>query len=137
MKIPLPDNIDAQQNLGHTLIIKRSDGIIELRCSNMVTYTPDMVKENHEWIEKFADGKKALVLTITGHYTLASPEARRFTANGPHKNFVAAEAFLIRVFAQRVIATLFMRVNRPIVPAKVFSIRKKDQAEKWLRQQKT
>ena len=137
MKIPLPENIIEQQDLGHSLILKRNDGVIELRCDHMVTYTRENVMENHLWIEKFADGKKALVLTITGIYTFVEPDARKYTATGPHKNFVAAEAFVLRSFMQRVAGTLYLRINRPIVPAKLFSIKNISKAELWLLKHKT
>jgi len=133
VKIPLPGYIADQKNLGHSLIMKRLDGIIELRCADVVAYTPEKIKENHEWIKKFADGKKALVLTIAGEYTYVEPEARRYTSQGHHRHFVAAEAFLIRSLPQRVIGMLFLKINRPIVPARLFSIHHKEKAEEWLR----
>ena len=135
MKVPLPKNIESQQDLGHTLIIKRTDGIIEVHCAHLVNYTVKQVKENHVWIEKFAEGKKALVLTVAGISTHVKPAARNYVGKGPHKHFVAAEAFLFNSFAQRILANLYIAVNKPKVPANFFSFKEKKEAEKWLREQ--
>src|ERR1700690_465641 len=136
MKIPLPSTIEKQEDLDHSLIIKRTDGVIEVRCGDLAIYSIEKVKENHTCIEKFAEGKKVLVLTIAGIYTHVLPEARAYTAKGPHKNYIAAEAFLITSFPQWVLGNFFLRVNRPIVPAKVFLIKDKEKAEKWLKKYK-
>lgn len=133
MKIPLPENIEMKQDLDHSLIIKRTDGIIELRCADVVVYTSDKIKQNHDCLERFAGGKKALVLTIAGIYTHVMPEARAYTARGHHRHFVAAEAFLVTSFPQWVLALVYTAINRPIVPANFFLLRHKDNAEKWLR----
>lgn len=132
MKIPLPTNIAQQQDLDHSLIIQRTDGLVELRCADVVIYSAAKVKENHECLKRFAAGKKIVVLTIAGYYTHVLPEARKYTAKGPHRDFIAAEAFLITSFPQWILAFVFLKINRPIVPANVFRFKHKDKAEKWL-----
>ena len=131
-KIPLPTNIEKQEDLDHSLVIKRTDGIIEVRCGDLAIYSSEKVAENHACIKKFAEGKKALVLTIAGIYTHVMPEARAYTSKGPHKDFIAAEAFLVTSFAQWVLAGFFIKINRPIVPANFFRMKDKEKAEAWL-----
>ena len=120
-------------DLDHSLIIKRTDGLIEVRCGDIAIYSSDKVRENHECIKKFAEGKKVVVLTIAGIYTHVMPEARKYTSKGPHKDFIAAEAFLITSLAQWILAGFFVKVNRPIVPANFFRMKDKEKAEIWLR----
>ncbi len=133
MKIPFPDNIEIKEDLDHSVVIRRTDGIIELRCSDIVIYTSIKIKENHDCIRRLAGGKKALVLTVAGDFTHVLPEARAYTAKGHHRDFVAAEAFLINSFMQWILAFLFLKINRPIVPAQAFRIGNKAKAERWLK----
>jgi hypothetical protein len=131
-KIPLPKNIEKQEDLDHSLIIKRTDGVIEVHCGDLAIYSSEKVKENHACIKKFGEGKKALVLTIAGVYTHVMPEARKYTSQGPHKDIIAAEAFLVTSFAQWILAGFFVKINRPIVPANFFRMKDKAKAEAWL-----
>jgi hypothetical protein len=133
MKFPFPEHIVAQQDLGHTIILQRGDGVVEVRCGDVTIYSAEKVEQNQECIRRFAAGKKVKVLTIAGYYTHVLPEARRYTAKGNHKDFVAAEAFLISSFAQRIIGYLYMKINRPVVPAHLFLFREKEKAENWLK----
>ena len=137
MKVPLPANIEKQTDLDHSLLIKRTDGIIELRCGDAVNYTTKMVMENHAVLKEFAGSQKALVLTFAGQYTLVSANARSYTAKGPHKDYVAAEAFLINSLPQKLLGNFFLKVNKPVVPANVFLIADQAKAEQWLRKHKT
>jgi hypothetical protein len=133
MKFPFPENIEAQEDLHHTIILKRSDGMVEVRCGDVTIYTAEKVKENHACLKRFAKGKKIIALTIAGYYTHVLPEARKYTAKGHHREFIAAEAFLIASFPQWIIGYIFLKINRPIVPANIFLLKHKDKAEKWLR----
>lgn len=135
MVYPLPENIIEKTQLPHTLHIKRSDGIVEIRCMENVQYDVQEVMENHEVLKNFAATGKVLVLNITTKYNLISNEAREYISKGPHKDFIAAEAFLIHSLAQRLLARFYFAVFKPIVPAKYFAFHEKEEAEKWLRLQ--
>lgn len=129
---PLPENIIDQIKLDHSLIFKRKDGIIEIRCGEDITYDVNEIKENHEAIQKLADGKKVKVLSISAKYTMITNEARQYIAKGPHKDFICAEALLIYSLAQRMLVQFYIRLFKPVVPGKYFGINDKDAAEKWL-----
>ncbi len=132
MNSPEPDKED-QYNLGHSVITRRPDGIVEIRCADNFIYEKQHIMQNHSCLRKIAGNGKILVLSITGPYTLISSEARSYTAQGHHKDFIAAEAFLISSMAQRIIANFYLKVSRPVVPANVFQHKDKEKAEEWLR----
>lgn len=129
------NKVDAQQiDCGHTLVIKRTDGIVVLYCSDHA-YDVEDIKQNHLAIKKLMGAQKAHVLTFASKYSSATNEARAYTSNGPHKDFIAAEAFVIHSLAQRLLASFYIKVSKPIVPAGYFTDSLK--AEKWLQNFKT
>lgn len=133
MNYPLPDNIVDKVELPHSLHIKRADGIVEVRCVENIYYDVKEVKENHEVLKQFAGNGKVPVLNITTKYNLISNAAGEFLSRGPHKDFIAAEAFLIHSLAQRLLARFYFSVFKPIVPAGYFAFAERDQAENRLR----
>lgn len=128
----LPENIEIEIILEHSHILKRSDGIVEIRCADDFTYELSHILENHDCIKKFAITEKVLVLNFAGHYTSVSNEARNYVARGEHKSFIAAEAFLIHGLPQRLLANFFISINKPVVSAAFFNYKDKSLAEKWL-----
>lgn len=132
MIYPLPENIELKVELDHSLILKRSDGIVEIRCSDDFIYDIKHIKENHHYLKQFASTEKVLVLSFAENYTSITNEARNYTAKGHHKSFIAAEAFLIHSLPQRLLANFYIKISQPIVPAAYFLYQYKDLAEKWL-----
>lgn len=128
----LPENIIDKIQLSHSLLMKRADGIIEIRCGEDITYDVKEIEENHEAIKKLAQGKKVRVISIAAKYTMITTEARQYVAKGYHKDFICAEALLIHSLAQRMLVQFYLRLFKPIVPGKFFAINDKDAAEKWL-----
>lgn len=132
MIYPLPENVDVEFKLEHSLILKRSDGIVEIRCADDFTYDLAHIIENHSYLKQLASTEKVLVLNFVEKFTSVTDEARNYVSEGPHKDFIAAEAFLIHSLPQRLLANFFMRISKPIVPAAFFAYHDKASAEKWL-----
>ncbi len=118
-------------DLGHSIIFRRTDGIIEIDCSDNFEYEVKHIKENYVQLKKFSDSKKILVLSCAKPFTTTTKEVRDFIASAPHRNFVKAEAFVIHTLGQSIMGNFFLKVNKPIVPAKFF--KNKTEAEKWLK----
>lgn len=137
MIYPLPENIEVEVVLEHSHLLKRTDGIVEIRCANDFTYDVEDVKENHSFLKEFAVTEKVLVLSFAEDFTSITNEARNYIAKGYHKDFIAAEAFLIHSLPQRLLANFFVKLNNPTVPAAYFAYSYKDLAEKWLREHET
>lgn len=136
MVYPLPENIEIEIKLEHSHLLKRSDGIVEIRCADDFTYDIKHIRENHHYLKRFAITEKVLVLSFTENFTSISSEARSYIALGLHKDYVAAEAVLIHSLPQRLLANFFMKLNSPIVPAAYFAYSLKKVAENWLLQHK-
>ncbi len=118
-------------NTGHTNIKLLESGIILLEGIADYTYEVKDVIQNHEAIKQLSQGKKSLVLTISGLHSTATREAINYVSKGHHASFVRAEAFVIHSLSQRLLARFYLRFNKPVVPANYFTDRIK--AEKWLR----
>ncbi len=115
---------------GHSVIYLRSDGIVEIDCKNDFEYDVEALKQNLECIKKIAGDKKVLVLNLPKEYTSVSKEARDYIGSGSHSDFIKAEAFVIHTLGQLLLGNLFVKINKPIVPAKLFKT--KWAAEVWL-----
>ena len=100
-KYPLPENIEFEVKFAHSLILKRSDGIIEVRCEDDFTYDVEDIKQNHGCLKNLMLSEKLLVLNFTERFTSITNNARSYLAEGSHKEFIAAEAFLIHSLPQR------------------------------------
>lgn len=132
MDYPLPEHIVEKVEFPHTLIMLREDRVAEIRCGENTTYDIAEIKENHAVLKKMANGKPLVVLNIAAKYTLITDEARSYLAEGHHKSFIAAEAFLIQSLPQRLLARFYVTLIKPPVPTKYFDYKNKEEAEKWL-----
>ncbi|CAN5285095.1 hypothetical protein BH09BAC5_BH09BAC5_00190 [soil metagenome] len=118
-------------DFGHSTISLRHDGIVEIITAPDFEYDVEHIKQNHAAIKEIAKNKRVLILSIVGENSTASKDVREFVAKAPHKDFVKAEAFVIQSLAQKLLANFFIKVNKPIVPAKFF--KNVEDAEKWLK----
>ena len=121
----------SQVDLKHSLLMLRDDGIVEINCADNYEYSVDDIKENLHQIKLFSGNNKVAVLNNLNKYTAVSNEVRDYVATAPHKGFIKAEAFVIHSIAQWLLAKFYLKINKPIVPAKFF--KNKSEAEKWLK----
>jgi hypothetical protein len=128
----IPENIESQIDFGHSLILKRCDGIIEIRCADDFTYDVAHIIENHNYLKSICNNHKLLILNFTSPYTSITSEARTYIAKGKHQSFIVAEAFLIHSLPQRILANFFTRISQPKVYSSFFNYKDKESAEKWL-----
>ncbi len=121
----------SEIKLSHSLIVLRSDGILELHTSNEHVYEIGDVIENVEAFGKLTGNKKAPVLIIGGCFTSLSKEAREFMASEESLKYSLCEAFLLSSLPQKLLINFYIKVNKPLVPTMVFS--DKDKAVNWLK----
>lgn len=118
-------------DLGHSSIFLREDGIIEIDCADNFEYDVLEIKHNLSCIKMIAGNNKVLILNNAKAHTTITKEGREFLATGPHIDFVKAEAFIIHIMGQWILANFFLKINKPIVPAAFF--KNKEDAEVWLK----
>lgn len=116
--------------LPHATLRVRTDGIIEIVSADDFEYDIEAIKQNYQAIIKLKKTEKALILNLAGKFTTVTNEVREFAATAPHKDFIAAEAFVIQSLAQKMIARFYLNVNKPKVPANFFT--SADKAIVWL-----
>jgi hypothetical protein len=118
-------------DLGYATITLRPDGIIETVTTDNCQYDVKKTQKSFDIIRKLANEKKVCLLHILGQYTDSTKEAREYLASAPHQDFVKAEAFVLKSLAQRLVANVFVKINKPKVPVRFFNSSK--DAEKWLK----
>ena len=115
----------------HSVFVHRNDGILEISCADNFEYDVPEIKQNLEYIRVAASNSKIRVLSVSNQFTTVTKDVRHYVASGPHRDYVIAEAFVIHTTGQILLANLFLKINKPIVPAKFF--RNKSDAEVWLK----
>jgi hypothetical protein len=123
-------DIISKKDHGHTVICQNRNTIVEMHCADNFTYEVEHLLENLLYLKQIAGDKQLLVINYVAPYTQISTEARAFLANGSHKSFIKAEAYCIHSLAQKLLASFFVKIDKPKVPVKFFT--KKEEAEKWL-----
>ena len=113
-------------------IWQRDDGIIELKYDDGIIETLQTVKENFEACVKITKGEKYLVLVDSSHIGFANADARDFVAKSPNTNKVMIKAAVIsNTYVGAALANLFINIDKPSFPFKVFKSREK--AIEWLK----
>lgn len=126
--VEILDSID----LKHSVLKLRSDGIVELHTNDVHVYEIPDAKENVESTGKLTNNKKAPILIVGGTFTSLKKETREFMATEESLKYSKAEAFLITSLAQKILFDFYVRIDKPLVPSKVFT--NKEKAIEWLSQ---
>jgi hypothetical protein len=119
---------------GHTLVNLCSNGMTVVICTDDRVFNLTEIMQNHAAMKKLAAGEKKLVLTFAGKKTSINSEARKYLSLGLHSEFTQAEAFVLQSLGQRILALVYIKLRRPIVPTNYFS--KAEKAMEWLKKQK-
>ena len=115
--------------LTHSTIVLREDGMLELYTHDNHIYEIEHVKENVEVFGKLTNKKGAPVIIIGGSQTSTSSEARKYMASAESLKYSWCEAFVLASLAQKILISIYIRIDKPLVPTKVF--RDKDEAAYW------
>lgn len=115
-------------------LYKRSDGIVQLNTSDEAWFT---VKEAREFVAalKFiTEGSPHLILKIPGLRASVDKGARAYMATTEALQYSTAEAVLIRNIVQRMIGNLYLRIDKPVKPVRLFDSTEESIA--WLKKQR-
>lgn len=115
--------------LTHSTIVLRKDGMLELYTHDNHVYEIEHVKENVEAFGILTNQKGAPVIIIGGSHTSTTAEARKFMAGAESLKYSWCEAFVITSLAQKILISIYIRIDKPLVPTKVF--RDKEAAAYW------
>jgi len=107
------------------------DDIIEIIISANYETTIEDVDEFNGIVSELTKGRPYYVLTVTQQGSSSSKEAKEYAAQESFRKNVVAQAIVISNIAIRLMATAYMRVNRPKQKIKLFNSR--DEALRWIR----
>jgi hypothetical protein len=109
----------------------RNDGIARIFIKENVDIDVVQVKQIVHALEEEGQGKKYPLLIVVGEYTLPTAEARAYTATAESDPFASAEAYVINSFSQRLVGNVYLSLNKPFRPTRLFNDEVK--AVEWLK----
>ena len=107
------------------------DLLIEFLVKDNVNLQASDVWESRDLSVNYIPGKKFYVLFEGGEDASVSGEARRAGASKEYTGHVAALALYSNKSYERIIGSLFLKINKPLVPTEFFDDREK--AIAWLK----
>jgi hypothetical protein len=107
------------------------DLLIEFLVKENVTLQAEDVWESRDLSVNYIPGKKFYVLFEGDEDAVISGEARRAGASEEYTKHVSALALYSNKAYERIIGSLFLKINKPKVPTEFFDDREK--AIAWLR----
>lgn len=116
-------------DIGHSILTKYTDGIIQIEGSNRM-YSVSDIKEIHQTVSELSGKQKALLLLIANDYTNVDMDAKNFLSTDEAGLYSIAEAYVIKSLAQRLILNFIIKIKGTPVPVKFFTERK--MAITWL-----
>lgn len=109
----------------------RSDGLMEVKINANVEIDVNNVLEIVGAIKKIGEEKKYPILLIFGEYTLPTLEARNYVATAESNPYAIAEAYVIQSFTQKITGNIYLKINKPIRPTRLFN--SEEDAVDWLK----
>lgn len=114
------------------VIFLRKDGITQIQFEKGFHGEEEDARNMVQIFKKINGSKKCLMLAIYEEDNLFSKEAREYIASDDVSEVVAADAFVIKGLALRIIGNGYLKINKPKRPSKLFN--SEVLAVEWLKQ---
>ncbi|MCE3279753.1 MAG: hypothetical protein K0S44_1944 [Bacteroidetes bacterium] len=124
-------SILSEKNSGPFAIAIRDDGIARIAITENIDIEVNHIKEIVSLLEQAGDGQKFPVLIVASEFTLPSAEARAYLATPESDPYAIAEAYITSSFSQRLVGKVYLSLNRPARPTRLF--KEEAKAIEWLR----
>jgi hypothetical protein len=108
----------------------RSDQIIQIVPDDGIHITLENVKLQIAAVGQLAGGKKYPVLVYSGVGTNIDTETMNYVATEKSNPFALAEAYLISNISHKLLASFYLKINRPFRPTRAFTA--EQAAVSWL-----
>jgi hypothetical protein len=118
-------------DFGHTQMLKRDDGVVEVTCGENVKYDVQHLYEMHAASSRLVNKQRVPILFMVGKSTTITHDAMKYGATEEATILSKAEAYVIHSIAQKILANFYLRIHKPPVPTKFFDSR--SEAEEWLK----
>jgi hypothetical protein len=125
-------NIVREKEVPSARIMIREDGIMHVHIKTSTSFEIENSLEIFAAREILAEGKSFPIL-YTSEYRFVTPskEVKEYLSSSIERTaLVAADAFVIGSFSQRLAAKIYLKLNKPSVPTAFFSTQ--DEAINWL-----
>ncbi len=109
----------------------RSDRIAVVHVIGNSEIDISHVKQVVGALGELGGGKKFPLLISVGEFTLPTPEARNYIATAESDPFASAEAYVVRSLSQRLVGNVYISLNKPARPTRMFNDEQK--ATEWLK----
>jgi hypothetical protein len=107
--------------------------IIRFKLLDDIDIEKQDAEEAIEAINTITQGKKYYLLTETGNNFTASAESREYMASNIGSTSIVANAIYLKSLPIRLIINVYVKINKPVVPTKVFN--SEALALEWLNEQ--
>jgi hypothetical protein len=107
--------------------------IIRFKLLDDIDIEKQDAEEAIEAINTITQGKKHYLLTETGNNFTASAESREYMASNIGSTSIVANAIYLKSLPIRLIINVYVKINKPVVPTKVFN--SEALALEWLNEQ--
>lgn len=99
----------------------RPDGILHIDIKVDEVFELEHSQEMIEARTKLVEGKKTPIVYTCTQFVIPSKEVRELVASEQRSEMVLADAFVVNTMPQKIMASLFIRINKPVRPTRVFS----------------
>ena len=108
-------------------------GIVESCVNEGAAIDVEDIWEIRRANEFFCPGRKYAILVAPDNFNSITEEARALTASESFSHHTCGKALMVHNTATRLVAEFYLRINKPIMPTRVFTDRNK--AIRWLKEQ--
>jgi hypothetical protein len=107
-----------------------SNKLIRIEIFGDVTVSREQAKEMNDAIGVLSKGRESMIMILADEITRFSKEAQEFSASEEGLRYTIGDALVVKSMTQRITANLYLMVNKPKKPSKIFSSEKNALA--WL-----
>jgi hypothetical protein len=123
--------IIKKDELPHTKIELRNDGIIQFFYGDYVHYNVDVSQEVENTVMTVTEGETYMSLRIAGKQSSIAIKVMQYLSRGRGCLLTLADAFVIKSLLQRILAKIYLSIAKPYVPTQFFE--NIEDAEAWLK----
>jgi hypothetical protein len=107
-----------------------SNKLIRIEIFGDVIVGKEQAKEMNDAIGVLSKGRESMVMILADEITSFNKEAMEFSASEEGLRYTIGDAMVVKSISQRITANLYLMVNKPKKPSKIFSSEKN--AIEWL-----
>jgi hypothetical protein len=121
----------SEKEFDNISVAIREDGIAVLNIKVNTEIEVSHVKRIVETLGEIGGGKKYPLLIVSEEFTLPTSEARSYIAKAEADPYASAEAYIIKSFSQKLVGNVYLSLNKPGRPTRLFTDEEK--AVEWLK----